>query len=139
MSRPGIRSMMIVALLATLAVPWAANAAPTHRATQGEPTSWVASVKGWLANLWAEAGCILDPSGRCLPAGPKAENGCIIDPNGRCLQGPLQGPTPGNGCIADPSGIRCVSRAAVSPRGAAGPTIDNGCIADPNGKCRAGQ
>lgn len=41
----------------------------------------VAGFWGWWAGLWADAGCIIDPGGRCTPA-PSQDAGCIIDPNG---------------------------------------------------------
>lgn len=39
-----------------------------------------------LTSIWSEAGCIMDPDGRCAPA-PQADEGCIMDPNGGCRPG----------------------------------------------------
>src|SRR5947209_5329908 len=127
----------LVLALALATVPWTASAAPNRTSREGArqatvgswaPADVLAALKGWLRNLWAENGCILDPSGRCLqgtPSGPTLDNGCIADPNGRCLQGS----TRGNGCILDPSG-RCLQGTPNRP------TTDAGCIADPDGKCK---
>ena len=45
-----------------------------------------------VSSLWAtpaQAGCGMDPSGRCLPQlQPKLDGGCGMDPNGRCLPPP---------------------------------------------------
>ena len=64
-----------------------------------------------VSSLWAapvEAGCGLDPSGRCQPATqPKLDGGCGLDPNGRCLPPPQ-------------------------------PQLDGGCGLDPDGKCNPG-
>jgi hypothetical protein len=41
-------------------------------------------------SLWAspvQAGCEMDPSGRCLPQQPKLDAGCEMDPNGKCHTG----------------------------------------------------
>jgi hypothetical protein len=56
-----------------------------------------------VSSLWAapaQAGCGLDPNGRCLPQQPQLDAGCGMDPNGRCQPQPqLDG-----GCGMDPSG-----------------------------------
>jgi hypothetical protein len=40
-----------------------------------------------LSSVWSasspDAGCRMDPSGRCAPA-PQTDAGCIMDPNGGC-------------------------------------------------------
>jgi len=103
--------VVIVLLIALAAMPWTASAAPNRTSRVGAnwaPADVLGALKGWLRNLWADNGCILDPSGRCLQgatSGPTTDNGCIADPSGRCLQGPKR-PTTDNGCIIDPSG-RC--------------------------------
>ena len=59
-----------------------------------------------VSSLWttpAQAGCEMDPSGRCLPQQPKLDAGCGADPDGKCL--PLQ-PQLDEGCGMDPNG-RC--------------------------------
>lgn len=38
-------------------------------------------LQDWWTGLWEEAGCGLDPGGRCVPALSQDE-GCIIDPGG---------------------------------------------------------
>ena len=58
----------------------------------------------FVSALWAipaQAGCGMDPDGRCLPATqPKLDEGCGMDPSGRCLPRPqLDG-----GCGLDPDG-----------------------------------
>jgi len=121
MSRSGPlrRHPAIVGVLLALALAATASAAPsrTGREVATRPASWaavdvLATVQGWLSNLRAAAGCILDPNGRCLPADPRAENGCILDPNGgRCLG------------------------AAIRPN-PPGPTADNGCVIIPDGSCK---
>jgi len=61
-----------------------------------------------VSPLWAtppaQAGCGLDPDGRCLPQQPKLDAGCGTDPSGRCLPQPQLD----EGCGADPNG-RCNS------------------------------
>src|SRR5215470_16545459 len=100
------RSIAWVILSLALAAPWTANAVPNRfskesasRAQVGTRASdRLVALRGWLANLWAEAGCIIDPSGRCIagtsqnPGGNRgwlanlrAEAGCIADPSGRCI------------------------------------------------------
>lgn len=114
-----------VALLLVLAVllPWSAAAAPPDRAVRTHPgrfefTAPLASLWSWLAGLWEKNGCMIDPSGRCLPGTgatppPPAgtDNGCSIDPGGRCLPGtgaaPVQPASADNGCGIDPWG-RCL-------------------------------
>jgi hypothetical protein len=58
----------------------------------------------WMSDLWAEAGCIVGPSGRCRETSSPVyqEEGCMIDPSGRCgtpRQSNLEA-----GCILDPNG-----------------------------------
>jgi len=84
---------VIVLSLALAAMPWTASAAPNRTSRVG--VNWASAdvlgaLKGWLRNLWADNGCILDPSGRCLQgatSGPTTDNGCILDPNGRLSPG----------------------------------------------------
>ena len=38
-------------------------------------------LQDWWTSLWAEAGCGIDPGGRCAPA-PSPDEGCGIDPSG---------------------------------------------------------
>jgi hypothetical protein len=91
MPRPR-RNLTSLLLAASILAPWVASAAPSSpdelraHSSAGLTTFW-----SLLTTLWAEAGCILDPSGGCAvtqstapatPAFPDA--GCWIDPNGHC-------------------------------------------------------
>ena len=115
MSR-SVLSRLVCGLLITIlsALPLAA-AEPAGRAeprAQGLAAE-LSSLWGWLAELWSEAGCYIDPYGGCSP-GPavldNSETGCYIDPNGGC-------------------------------HGSTGSTynepdhLENGCYIDPNGGC----
>ena len=101
-----------VALLVLAVLPCSVAAEPLHRADKLNPVSSSAaapltSLWSWLISLWEKNGCMIDPSGRCLPsvapAQPaSADNGCSIDPGGRCRVAPAK-----NGCMIDPSG-RCL-------------------------------
>ncbi|HEX5715102.1 MAG TPA: hypothetical protein VF179_03015 [Thermoanaerobaculia bacterium] len=64
----------------------------------GQP-SVLDQVWSLLTAAWSDAGCIMDPDGRCAPA-PRTDEGCGMDPSGRCL------PTPRAdvGCGMDPNG-----------------------------------
>jgi hypothetical protein len=46
------------------------------------PPTLLDQVRAFLASLWSEEGCHLDPDGGC--AAPRVDTGCRIDPNGRC-------------------------------------------------------
>ena len=85
---PYRRSFAALVLMLTLAASGAAFAAP-HRSTaaghHAASAGLLGTLPGWLAHLWAEAGCILDPDGRCATA-PHTDEGCILDPSGRCRQ-----------------------------------------------------
>jgi hypothetical protein len=75
--------MTVLALsLALAAAPWTANAAP-HRTASRAPVSVLATLQGWLSQLWAGKAA-LGPKG---PVTPTTDNGCILDPNGRCKAG----------------------------------------------------
>jgi hypothetical protein len=95
--------IVVVCLLVTfLGAPWAA-AEPGEEYGASSP-QLLDELWGWLDSLWGEAGCIIDPSGRCgeAPSPIYQEEGCIIDPDGRCGT-----PRPANqkeGCIIDPNG-----------------------------------
>lgn len=87
-------------------------ALPPAAAAQAGPAGAVsgafAGFWSWLATVWAEGGCILDPSGRCVPEAPsQIDGGCGIDPSGGC-----------------------------APETPAASQIDGGCWIDPNGGCR---
>jgi hypothetical protein len=85
---------LVCALLVTIlsALPLAA-AEPTGPATPRIEglAAGLSSLWSWLAGLWSESGCFIDPYGGCLgdtsakPIVPAAnENGCYIDPHGGC-------------------------------------------------------
>lgn len=92
----------VLALAALLLTPWPVAAAPSR------PFD---SVTGWLADLWANVGLILDPNGVAggEPVGTPTE-GFILDPNGASAAGGGGGTPPGGtdgvdvGCIWDPNG-----------------------------------
>jgi len=95
------RSIAWVILSLALAAPWTAIAVPNRAAIEGanraQVVSWApsnvfAALKGWLTNIWAEAGCIADPNGRCISEAPQSSGG-------------TSGPTTDAGCIADPNGL----------------------------------
>jgi hypothetical protein len=91
MPRP-CRNLAGLLLVATLLTPWAASAAPLSP-DKPRTASPALEQSFWnlLTGLWAEAGCILDPSGGpCVGAQSIAappvfpDAGCGIDPSGGC-------------------------------------------------------
>lgn len=62
------------------------------------------SLWDWWTGVWAGSGCILEPGG--CPAGPGTDAGCGIDPGGRCAPAP----SPDEGCGIDPNGATCPDR-----------------------------
>ena len=87
--QPARRTAVFVLLAALLLVPGAASAAPRSASPSFLPQLW-----SLLAALCPDAGCLIDPSGRCkgtLAAAPalpaSADEGCLIDPSGRCASG----------------------------------------------------
>lgn len=98
------RRIAVAFLLAVfLIAPWAA-AEPRDDRGAASP-QLLAQLWSWLSTLWGEAGCILDPSGRCggPPAPTQVDAGCGLDPSGRC--GGTSAPTQVDaGCGIDPSG-----------------------------------
>jgi hypothetical protein len=89
--------------LAVLALALALAPLPALAAANQE-TSLLTSLWDWLAGLWAEAGCGLDPGG--CPGGTGVDAGCILDPGGRCAHAP----SADEGCILDPGGAACPDR-----------------------------
>ena len=72
------------------------------------PSSLLDPLWARLSSLWhgTEAGCTMDPNGRCLPAPqPRSQQkaGCGMDPNG-CM--PALTDYADEGCTMDPNG-RC--------------------------------
>ncbi|HEX6862224.1 MAG TPA: hypothetical protein VF414_05365 [Thermoanaerobaculia bacterium] len=64
----------VLVLLTLLAAPWSAAA---------EPADFLSRLLRLLPGLWEKAGCLIDPSGQCVPVSPDA--GCLIDPDGECI------------------------------------------------------
>jgi hypothetical protein len=65
-----------------------------------ESGSWLAGLWDDMTAFWSQAGCEIDPSGRCV-SNPNVDIGCEIDPNGGCAN------KVDIGCEIDPDG-RCV-------------------------------
>jgi hypothetical protein len=104
MARTFGRRIAVLFLLAVcLITPWAA-AEPRDDRGAAAP-QLLAQLWSWLSALWVEAGCGIDPDGRCGAGATPAnlDAGCIIDPDGRC-GGALVVATPDEGCIIDPNG-----------------------------------
>jgi hypothetical protein len=88
-----------LALAAALLAPcWVSAAAPpSARQQPAQPglfgQIWIGLTALWGSPVTPDAGCWLDPNGRCAPgtAGTRApvtpDEGCRADPNGRCLTG----------------------------------------------------
>jgi len=88
------RRLASLLLAAVVLVPWAASAAPraaVEACTVSSSPRLFAQLRSLLTSLWSEAGCILDPDGRCTstqsttsapPVSPDA--GRILDPNVGC-------------------------------------------------------
>lgn len=91
-----------LALIALLFASWPAQAAPIAP---------FATFTGWLADLWAKAGFILDPNG---------------------VAGGEPVSTPTEGFILDPDGGTSSTGGAMPPAGT--DSVDEGFILDPNGR-----
>jgi hypothetical protein len=90
------RKIVLLLLVAVLATPWASAASllpESPRVAQAlDSVPLVGSVWRMLRSVLHEAGCRIDPDGRCAtsppaknPPPPQTKIGCMIDPNGRCL------------------------------------------------------
>ncbi len=128
MSRPSVRRIATVLLLAAVLLPLQTASAAPRAASSG---LWPRLVS-LLASLWPDHGCIIDPNGLCASgatSAPAPDDGCGIDPSGLCT-GAAPALTPDHGCILDPSGL-CTGAA---------PSLasDHGCILDPDGSCKGG-
>lgn len=90
-----VRIVLVLLVAAALAAP------PAWSQPAERPDGFAARIAGafasfgdFLAALWAEEGCILDPHGGCSGdteggdeasgATTQGEEGCIIDPHGGC-------------------------------------------------------
>lgn len=66
---------------------------------------------GFLSNLWASTGCILEPVGGCRESNSSApaprDQGCDVDPVGRCADASTPAPRD-EGCGIEPVG-RCAN------------------------------
>jgi hypothetical protein len=90
---PARRSLAVLVLAALLLVPWAAAAAPRSPAEpRTSSPGLLPQLWSLITGLWADEGCIIDPSGLCkgtqgsaapVPAA-SLDEGCILDPSGRC-------------------------------------------------------
>lgn len=102
MSRPSVRRIAAVLLLAAVLLPLqTASAAPRA----ASPGFWPRLVS-LLASLWPDHGCIIDPNGHCASgtnSAPASDHGCGIDPSGLCT-GAAPALASDHGCIIDPSG-----------------------------------
>jgi hypothetical protein len=88
------RAVLLLVLILLLVVPSTQAAEPRTstspaRSAPSGLTAWDVFSQTWdlLTSVWANNGCGIDPSGRCLPgqgATAETDNGCWIDPNGRC-------------------------------------------------------
>ncbi len=105
-------ALVTLALFATLA-------APAHAAPSGEG-SLFASAWRFLSALWEEAGFVVDPSGRPVPASPAADTGLVFDPGGRDQPRALFGE---EGFVVDPGGLSVPTH----------PVSNTGLVFDPNG------
>lgn len=101
MSASMLRRLSLGVLVFALAFPSHAAAAPWHLG------DLVGQVRGFIASLWAERGCVIMPDGLggAAPSPILGEIGCVLEPEGRC------GATPSqilgeNGCVIEPDG-RC--------------------------------
>jgi len=83
--------MRITALVVAtaLAVPWGAAAAPAPRHEIARPRLWQ---QIWIVFAdFLDAGCQMDPSGRCIAGSTEIgttvtpDDGCRMDPDGRCV------------------------------------------------------
>lgn len=100
--RPCRRRLAVLMVSLALAGPWSTAAAlpgfDFDRAGSAAVRAdhLFARLRGWLAAFWAEEGCVIDPSGRCMPqtsATPQTDapdvppvgrdEGCGIDPGGK--------------------------------------------------------
>ena len=98
MSIPSFRRLSVLLLLVlALTAPRAMAAGQSRGMRQPEvtvravPADLLGRLWSFLANVWRNSGCYIDPSGLCAPrlATPpvpttQGDEGCYIDPNGRC-------------------------------------------------------
>lgn len=116
------RKAVLLLLAALLAAPWVSLAEPRLAAASPAPLDLLSRLWSFLASLWSETGCQIDPNGCAQGAAEQGDEGCRLDPNG-CRQGTTQ--QVDEGCHLDPDG--CANGTVEQ--------VDEGCSLDPNG-CR---
>jgi hypothetical protein len=90
------RTLVLLLLAAIFAAPAARAAGPFSgapgRAELPRALNLAGQLWHWLASLWSEEGCHLDPNGRCIAkpgagdaATTQSDSGCHLDPDGRCV------------------------------------------------------
>jgi len=119
-SRSLRRRTLILLLAAILAASWTTaaglGARPVPKAAAAFHQGLLSRAWSFLASLWGEEGCNIDPDGRCVagkvqqtPPRVNTDSGCNIDPNGRCIAGAVQQTPPrvdtDSGCNIDPDGL----------------------------------
>ena len=84
--------LLLVMVLTTITGAWAAEPLRSTPGTNPVALDLAGRLWRWLTGLWNEAGCQLDPDGRCItpPGGgsgssTQVDAGCHIDPNGICI------------------------------------------------------
>ena len=81
MHKAARRTVLLLAVAAMLALPWAASAAGPQ-ASPRPARALQAGALDLFSHLWSlfrKEGCGLDPNGLCAP-----KIGCRVDPDGRC-------------------------------------------------------
>lgn len=87
------RKTLLLLFVGLLARPWAVSSAPIWQSERPQAVEAVElPALDLLSRIWsrfrsisAQAGCNVDPDGRCLPSPVPPKAGCEVDPNGRCL------------------------------------------------------
>jgi hypothetical protein len=78
-----VRAAALFVLSLLLAAPWSA-AEPREIRGHASPPA-LGQLWSQLTALWADIGCVIDPSGACRDTVAGQSNiGCVIDPGGRC-------------------------------------------------------
>ena len=81
---------LLVTILSALPLAAAEPAGPAAPRAEGFAAG-LSSLWSWLAKIWSENGCYIDPHGSChasvsgTPSAPDhLDGGCYIDPHGGC-------------------------------------------------------
>jgi hypothetical protein len=117
------RKLAGLVLSLALLAPWPAGALPFDRSAREPGADVVSRLIEWLASVFGDIGCSMDPDGRCRDSsvsppptsGDDLDIGCSMDPNGRCRDTSDSEPSaPGEnveiGCSWDPGGGACADR-----------------------------